>query len=212
MDPDTGDQKQIEDAAQAAAAMRSEAAEQLIAARELAKRVRADALQELEDARARITRIAAREEEMAQRWASLLEAENAARVARAQPDTTEAAGLIPEANEEARLIVQRAQEQAGRIREDAMHLLAIAEGEKAESREIAQNETDRAITDAERLRTEAEEEARRLREEALAAGGDAGKYSRGRKLPRIGENASNLLSEMSNLRARSAEEADGEAP
>lgn len=208
MDPDKGDQKEIEDAGQAAEAMRSEAAGQLVAARELAERVRADALRELEDARDRVARIRAREEEMAERWASLLEAENAAIVARTAPTNSDPAGLIPEATEEARLILQRAQEEASRIRESAMRLLAIAEGEKAESREIAQHEIDRGVTEAERVRSKAEEEADRLRDEALASDGDAGRYSRGRKLPRIGESASNLLSEMSNLRARSAEEAD----
>jgi hypothetical protein len=90
-----------------------------------------------------------------------------------------------------------------------MRLLAIAEGEKAESREIAQDETDRALFEADRVRSDAAEEAARVREEAQKTGPvvDGGRYTRsGRKLPRIGEDASNLLSEMGNLRAKSAEE------
>jgi len=207
MDPETG--AQIADAEEAANAMRAEAAEQLVSARELAKRVRADALNELEDARARVARIAAREEEMAERWAQLLAAENAARVAHAQPAADQSAVAVIDASEESQQIVQRAQEEATRIREDAMRLLAVAEGEKAESREIAQDETDRALFEAERVRSDAAEEAARVREEARKAGPveDGGRYARsGRKLPRIGEGASNLLSEMGNLRAKSAEE------
>ena len=80
MDPDMGVQSRI--AETEVAAIRTEAAQQLESARELAKRVRAEAMHELEDARARVARIAAREEEMAQRWAELLEAENALVVAK----------------------------------------------------------------------------------------------------------------------------------
>ena len=90
-----------------------------------------------------------------------------------------------------------------------MRLLAVAEGEKAESREIAQSETEKAMTEAQRMRAEAEEEAERLRRDAERLGsGDSSRYSRGRKLPRIGDSASNLLSEMSGLRAKSAEDED----
>ena len=91
-----------------------------------------------------------------------------------------------------------------------MRLLAVAEGEKAESREIAQSETERAMIEAQQLRSQAEEEAERLRREAerLSDDGDASIYSkrRGRKLPRIGESANHLLSEMSDLRAKSNED------
>lgn len=209
----------IQATAQAAAEMRAEAAEQLKSARDLAKRVRTEAMHELEDARERVARIAAREEEMAERWAALLEAENALRVSQGSLNLSDATrpadptATISQANAEAQAIIARAHEEAGQIREQAMHLLAIAEGEKAESHEIAQSETERAAAEAERLRTEAEAEAKRLREEAEAAGADsadAGIYSKrgGRKLPRIGDSANNLLSEMSGLRARSAEEGD----
>ena len=208
---ETESHRTIDGADEAVAAMRAEAAEQLQYARDLAKRVRAEALHELEDARERVARIAAREEEMAERWAQLLEAENALSVSKGEV----AAGppsLIAEATAEAQQIVARANEEARRIREQAMHLLAVAEGEKAESHEIAQSETERAAEEAERLRREAEAEAQRLREEAEAAAAageaDAGIYSkrRGRKLPRIGEGASQLLAEMSDLRAKSADE------
>lgn len=204
-----GDENQIADAEEAANAMRAEAAEQLVSARELAKRVRADALNELEDARARVARIAAREEEMAERWAQLLEAENAARVAHGAPADPESATPIRDATDQSEQMIRQAQDEATRIREDAMRLLAIAEGEKAESREIAQDETDRAMFEAERLKSDAAEEAARVREEARdsTTEDDGGRYSRSaRKLPRIGEGASNLLSEMGNLRAKSAEE------
>ena len=125
----------------------------------------------------------------------------------------EPATAIAEAHVEAQAIISKAHEEASQIREQAMHLLAIAEGEKAESYQIAQSETERAAAAANRLRAEAEAEAQRLREEAEAAGngdGDASIYSkrRGRKLPRIGDSANNLLSEMSGLRARIAEEED----
>ncbi len=211
MDPDKGDQ--IEDAEEAVNAMRAEAAEQLISARELAKRVRADALNELEDTRARVARIAAREEEMAERWAQLLAAGNAARMAHAESSASPSNAPITDANEEAQQMIERAQNEATRIREDAMKLLAIAEGEKAESREIAQDETDRALFEAEKVRSDAAEEAARVRAEAQDAtpAADGGRYSRsGRKLPRIGEGASSLLSEMGNLRAKSAEEENRE--
>lgn len=222
MDPDMGARSRVE--AAETAAVRAEAAKQLEAARELAKRVRAEAVHELEDARARVARITAREEEMAERWAQLLEAENALAVAqkeaRSRP-TPEPSPTLPsdpptmiaEASAEAQQIVERANEEARHIREDAMRLLAVAEGEKAESREIAHNETQRAATDAERLRSEAAEEARRLKveaEQAASAPDDTSRYAKrgGRKLPRIGEGASNLLSEMSDLRAKSTTEED----
>lgn len=223
MDPDTGAQSRM--AETEAAAMRAEAAQQLESARELARRVRAEAVHELEDARSRVARIAAREEEMAERWAQLLEAENALVVAKknAEAKDTEATPtpqlpndpptMVAEAAAEAQQIIERANDEARRIREDAMRLLAVAEGEKAESHEIAQSETQRATTEAERLRTEAEEEARRVKAEAEQAAADStvgSRYSKpgGRKLPRIGEGASNLLSEMSDLRAKSASEED----
>jgi hypothetical protein len=207
MDPDVGTNSEIANVAEEAAAMRAEAAEQLKSARELAKRVRTEAVRELEDARERVARIAAREEEMAERWAQLLEAENALAIARG-----DSAGaptpLVAEAEAEARRIIAAANEEARQIREQAMHLLGMAEGEKAESREIAHTETERAAAEAEALRQEAAAEARRLREEAEAAAHDSSSIyaKRGRKLPRIGENASNLLSEMGDLRARSAED------
>lgn len=196
-----------------AADMRAEAVAQLKSARELAKKVRSEAVQELEDARARIRRIAVREEEMAERWAKLLEAENQMMVSGVSIVSSDPDALIQEAQAEARSIIERAQAEARGIREDAMRLLAVAEGEKAESHEIAQSETERAMTEAQRMRAEAEEEAERLRREAerVSSGKDESRYNRGgRKLPRIGENASNLLSEMSGLRARSgeADEAD----
>ena len=218
MDHDADTYSDIPAAAEAAAAMRAEAVEQLESARDLATRLRAEAMHELEDARRRAARIAAREEEMAERWAALLEAENVPQVAPGPPTgqagsgTAEPAAVIAEATTLAQAIIARAREEASQIREQAMHLLAIAEGEKAESHKLAQSETERAAAEAERLRAEAEAEARRLRDEAEAAAAgstDPGIYSRrGRKLPRIGEGASTLLSEMSGLRARSAEEAD----
>ncbi len=209
MGPELGAHEKIEEAAQAAAAMRAEAAEQLKSARDLAKRVRTEAMHELEDARARVARIAAREEEMAQRWAQLLEAENALKIAKDQP-VSGSPSLIAEASAEAQEIVNRAHHEAAQIREQAMHLLAIAEGEKAESHEIARTETERAMSQAEEVRREAEAEAERLRTQAAEAAAEGGPsiYSkrRGRKLPRIGEGATSLLSEMSDLRAKSAEE------
>ena len=210
MDHDVDTHSDIQATAEAAANMRAEAVEQLKSARDLARRVRNEAMHELEDARERVARIAAREEEMAERWAALLEAENALKISQGSDPTPAAYGLAA-ATEEAQAIIAKAHEEAGQIREQAMHLLAIAEGEKAESHEIAQSETERAAAEAERLRAEAEEEARRLREEAESAGSDDSSiYSkrRGRKLPRIGDSANNLLSEMSGLRARSAEEED----
>ena len=215
MDHNVDTPTDIQATAEAAAEMRAEAVEQLKSARDLAKRVRAEAMRELEDARERVARIAAREEEMAERWAALLEAENALKVAQQAglPAQSQPGPATAQATAEAQAIIAKAHEEAGQIREQAMHLLAIAEGEKAESHEIAQSETERAAAEAERLRAEAEEEAKRLREEAeaaSAASGDAGIYSKrgGRKLPRIGDSANNLLSEMSGLRARSAEEED----
>ncbi len=195
--------------------LRAEAVAQLTSARELAKKVRAEAVHELEDARARVRRIAVREEEMAERWANLLEAEN--QMAAAQPVVSipqivgnDPDALVREAQHEAQQIIERAHLEARNLREEAMRLLAVAEGEKAESREIAQTQTETAMHEAERLRAAAVEEAERLREDAerLAGSGDESIYSKrgGRKLPRIGESASNLLSEMSGLRARSAEE------
>ena len=191
--------------------IRAEAIAQLKSARELAKKVRAEAVSELEDARSRVRRIALREEEMAERWAKLLEAENQMKVSGSpiagagSPDA-----LVQEAQREAGAIIERAQAEARGIREEAMRLLAVAEGEKAESREIAQSETERAMVEAQQMRTEAEEEAERLRREAerVAGDGDTSIYSkrRGRKLPRIGESANSLLSEMSDLRAKSNEE------
>jgi hypothetical protein len=218
MDHKVDEHSDIQATAQAAAEMRAEAVEQLKSARDLAKRVRAEAMHELEDARERVARIAAREEEMAERWAALLEAENALKVSQgaeapggAMP--AEASAAIAQAQAEAQAIIAKAHEEAGQIREQAMHLLAIAEGEKAESHQIAQSETERATAEAERLRAEAAAEAQRLRDEAEVGDTedtDASIYSkrRGRKLPRIGDSANNLLSEMSGLRARSAEEAD----
>lgn len=206
MEPDSGTQNQTP---QTAAEMRAEAADQLKSARDLAKRVRAEAIHELEDARARVARIAAREEEMAERWAQLLEAENALAVARKEQPAATPPTLIAEASTEARQIIEQARAEARTIREEAMRLLAVAEGEKAESHEIAQSETERATIEAARLRAEAAAEAERLRAEAEAAGqGEATIYSKrgGRKLPRIGDSASSLLSEMSDLRAKSAEE------
>lgn len=210
-----------------ATAMRAEAAAQLKSARELAKKVRAEAVHELEDARDRVKRIAAREEEMATRWAALLEAEEvaAAKAAAAplpipqapaappQIISTDAPEIIAQAQEEAQAIIDRANEEARQIREEAMHLLGMAEGEKAESREIAQTETQRAMSEAERLRAEAEREAQQLREDAkrvAAADDNTSIYAKrgGRKLPRIGEGATSLLSQMGDLRAKSAEEED----
>ncbi len=197
-----------------AAELRAEAVAQLKSARELAQKVRAEAVHELEDARARVRSIAMREEEMAERWAKLLEAEKQMTRSEATVEITDPDALIREAQSEARSIIERAQREARHIREEAMHLLAVAEGEKAESREIAQSETERAMSEAERMRAEAEEEAERLRKDAerLAAAEEPTVYSkrRGRKLPRIGESASNLLSEMSDLRARSSEEDDAD--
>ena len=193
--------------------IRAEAIAQLKSARELAKKVRAEAVSELEDARSRVRRIALREEEMAERWAKLLEAENQMKVSAAPlvgaatPDA-----VVQEAQREASSIIERAQAEARGIREEAMRLLAVAEGEKAESREIAQSETEKAMVEAQQLRTQAEEEAERLRREAerVAGDGDTSIYSkrRGRKLPRIGESANHLLSEMSDLRAKSNEDED----
>jgi hypothetical protein len=190
--------------------MRADAAAQLKSARELAKKVRAEAVHELEDARARVRRIAVREEEMAERWARLLEAENQATVAGAAVSAGDSDALVARAQAEAQTILDKAQQEARGIREEAMRLLAVAEGEKAESREIAQSETERAMNEAEQMRAEAEAEAERLRlaaERVASSGGDT-IYSKrgGRRLPRIGDSASNLLSEMGDLRAKSAEE------
>ena len=209
MDPDVGTNDETAIIAKEAATMRAEAADQLKSARDLAKRVRTEALRELEDTRERVARIAAREEEMAERWARLLEAENALAIARGDSGGAPTP-LVAEADAEAQRIIAAANEEARQIREQAMHLLGMAEGEKAESREIAQTETERAAAEAERMRKDAEAEAERLREEAASAAGsdDSSIYSkrRGRKLPRIGESASNILSEMSDLRAKSADE------
>lgn len=208
MDPDKGTHTEITEIAEAAAEMRAEAAEQLKSARDLAKRVRTEALRELEDARERVARIAAREEEMAERWAQLLEAENAIAMSRGGSPGAPTP-LVAEAEAEAQRLVAEANDQARQIREQAMHLLGMAEGEKAESKEIAQTETERAAAEGERLREEAYAEAQRLRDAAAAAtdGDNSSIYAkRGRKLPRIGEGASNLLSEMSDLRAKSAED------
>lgn len=209
--------------------MRAEAASQLKSARELAKKVRAEAVRELEDARARVKRIAAREEEMAARWAKLLEAEQEAALAVAtappipvapaapppQITTTDAPGLIAEAQAQADRIIEQAGVEARQIREEAMRLLGMAEGEKAESHEIAQSETERAMHEAENLRSQAEAEAKRLRDEAQRVATDndndsASIYAKrgGRKLPRIGEGATSVLSQMSDLRSKSAEDED----
>jgi cell division septum initiation protein DivIVA len=170
---------------------------------------------------------------MAERWARLLEAENTLAVSQkkavqppndhlaeptpsitSEPPTDVHAALVADAQTEAQQIIARANQEARRIREDAMHLLAVAEGEKAESREIAMSETQRAAHEAEILRAEAEEEAKRLREQAerLAADSDAdaGAHSK-RKLPRIGDSANSLLSEMSGLRAKLTDEEDRQA-
>jgi vacuolar-type H+-ATPase subunit H len=210
-------------------AMRVEAASQLKSARKLAKKVRAEAVHELEDARTRVKRIATREEEMAARWAKLLEAEQiaagtadvAAPVPAPPPPppqiiTTDAPGPIAEAQAEAAQIIEQAGFEARQIREEAMRLLGMAEGEKAESHEIAQSETQRAMSEAERLRAEAEAEAKQLLEEAQRVSADsddgagASIYSKrgGRKLPRIGEGATSVLSQMSDLRAKSADDED----
>lgn len=195
-----------------AAEMRAEAAAQLKSARELAKKVRSEAVHELEDARARVRRIAVREEEMAERWAKLLEAENQVSVSETAVAGFDSEALIEQAQLEAREIIEKAKLEARNIREEAMRLLAVAEGEKAESREIAQSETDKAKQHAELLRLEAEAEAERLREKAeqTSSSGDETIYSKrgGRKLPRIGDNATNLLSQMGDLRAKSAEDED----
>ncbi len=205
--------------------MRVEAASQLKSARELAKKVRAEAVHELEDARSRVKRIATREEEMAARWAKLLEAEQkAAETAAATPPplptapapqiiSTDAPELIAQAQAEAAEIVAQAAAEARAMREEAMRLLGMAEGEKAESHEIAQSETEKAMSEAERLRAEAETEAQQLREDAKRVSNDDGNtsiYSKrgGRKLPRIGEGATSVLSQMSDLRAKSAEDED----
>ncbi len=191
--------------------IRGEAIAQLKSARELAKKVRAEAVSELEDARSRVRRIALREEEMAERWAKLLEAENQMKVSSSPlPGSAAPDDIVREAQREAAAIIERAHTEARGIREDAMRLLAVAEGEKAESREIAQSETERAMIEAQELRSQAEEEAERLRRDAerLSGSGDTSIYSkrRGRKLPRIGESANHLLSEMSDLRAKSNED------
>lgn len=207
MDPDVGAHNETADVAEAAAEMRAETAEQLKSARDLAERVRTEALRELEDARERVARIAEREEEMAERWAQLLEAENALAMARGDSNSAPTP-LVAEAGAEASRIIENANEEARQIREQAMHLLGMAEGEKAESREIAQTETEKAAAEAEKLREDAQAEAQRLRDEAATADGNESRYSKrgGRKLPRIGDGASNLLSEMSDLRAKSAED------
>lgn len=91
-----------------------------------------------------------------------------------------------------------------------MRLLAVAEGEKAESKQMAQSETERAMIEAQRMRAEAEKEAERLRQDAeRVAATDTSVYAkRGRKLPRIGDSANSLLSEMSGLRAKMTEDED----
>lgn len=189
--------------------IRSEAIAQLKSARELAKKVRAEAVRELEDARARVRRITAREEEMAERWAKLVEAEDRMKGSGSTaPGSAAADARLDEARREASAIIDRAHTEARYIREEAMRLLAVAEGEKAESREIAQSETERAMVEAQQLRTQAEEEATRLRRDAEGGKDRTSIYSkrRGRKLPRIGESANHLLAEMSDLRAKSNEE------
>jgi hypothetical protein len=194
-----------------AAEMRADAVAQLKSARELAKRVRGEAVKELEDARARVRKIAAREEEMAERWAKLLEAENRMAVAAPTQRQLDPDALVAAAQQEARSIIARAEGEARAIREEAMRLLAVAEGEKAESHEIAASETERAMLESQRLRAEAEREAEQLRKDAeLVADGDTNIYSRrgGRRLPRIGDSANSLLSEMGGLRAKMTEEED----
>jgi vacuolar-type H+-ATPase subunit H len=194
-----------------AAEMRADAVAQLKSARELAKKVRGEAVKELEDARARVRKIAAREEEMAERWARLLEAENQMAVASPSQRPIDPDALIAAAQQEARSIIVSAEGEARSIREKAMRLLAVAEGEKAESHEIATSETERAMLEAQRLRAEAEQEVEQLRKDAeLVADGETTIYSRrgGRRLPRIGESANSLLSEMGGLRARMTEEED----
>jgi hypothetical protein len=194
-----------------AAEMRAEAVAQLKSARELAKKVRAEAVKELDDARARVRRIAAREEEMAERWAKLLEAENQMAVALPPPaNPTNPDALVAAAQQEARGIIARAEDEARAIREEAMRLLAVAEGEKAESHVKAKSETERAMIEAQQLRAAAEQEAEQLRKDAERLSDEESSiYSkRGRKLPRIGESATGLLAEMSSLRAKLAEDDD----
>jgi vacuolar-type H+-ATPase subunit H len=194
--------------------IRAEAVAQLKSARELAKKVRAEAVAKLEDARARVRQIATREEEMAERWAKLLEAEN--QMAVSPPPSTSAVSqtdpdaLVRAAQEEALRIIAQAQTEARDIREQAMRLLAVAEGEKAESLQKAHSETERAMVEAQILRTEAEQEAERLRRDAEhIREDDESVYSkRGRKLPRIGDSANNLLAEMSSLRSKLGEDED----
>lgn len=211
MEPDSGTQNQAEPSA---AELRADAAAQLKSARDLAKRVRTEAMHELEDARARVARIATREEEMAERWSQLLEAENALAVARKEQPVAVTPTLVAEASAEAQAILEQARQEARRIREEAMRLLAVAEGEKAESHEIAQSETERASVEAERVKAVAQAEAQRLREEAETTGNvETNAYNKrgGRKLPRIGEGATSLLSEMSGLRSKIAEEDNRQA-
>jgi len=194
--------------------IRAEAIDQLRSARDLAKKVRAEAVAKLEEARARVREIAAREEEMAERWAKLLEAENQmavtpAPIADSDLSRTDPDALVRAAQEEALGIIARAQTEARDIREEAMRLLAVAEGEKAESQQRVQSETERAMVEAQLLRSEAEQEAEQLRKEAEEIESDESAYSkRGRKLPRIGDSATNLLAEMSSLRAALGEDAD----
>jgi len=219
-----GISEQAEEVDAVVAALRAEAAEQLDRAKDLASRLAAEARRELQDVRARAARITDRERELDQRFARLIELETKA-AAEPRPAPVAPVVAIPgvhhnpaEAAVEAERIIQRAQADATLIREEAMRLLAIAENEKAVSHEIARTETERAETIAEDLREKGREEAERIRALAVAerqaaareaADSDVsiGRYaSGGRKLPRIGERANSLLAEMSDLRARSAEE------
>jgi hypothetical protein len=226
--PKGGTKEELAEVDEVVTALRAEAAEQLDRAKDLAARLAAEARKELEDVRARAARITDRERELDQRFARLIELETKA-AAEPRPAPVVPVAAIPgvhqnpaEAAIEAERIIARAQADATLIREEAMRLLAIAENEKAVSHEMARTETERAETIAESLRQKAREEADRIRALAIAerraaakeaADSDtgAGRYSAtGRKLPRIGERANSLLAEMSDLRARSAEEPEAD--
>lgn len=223
-EPEGGTTEQWDEVDEVVAALQAEAAEQLERAKDLAARLAAEARKELEDVRARAALITDREHELDQRFARLIELETKA-AAEPPPAPIAPVVAIPgvhqnpaEAAIEAERIISRAQADATLIREEAMRLLAIAENEKAVSHEMARTETERAETIAESLREKAREEADRIRALAIAertaaskeaADSDvgAGRYAAGgRRLPRIGERANSLLAEMSDLRARSAEE------
>lgn len=186
--------------------------EELAAARDVADRLKAQARRELADARARSVRLSQREKELDARFEVLRELEERARSQispvvdqKSQPDVTGPSAAVAAAADQ---LVAEARIEATRLREEAMRLLALAEDEKATAHERAIIQTELVAAEAQETRRRAAQEAERIRAASTAASPDDGnRYSAGaRKLPRLGERATSLLSEMSSLRARIAED------